>query len=101
MELSIFARFHARKGQENAVAAELREVTAASRMEAGCRFIAAYRATREPRLFHIHSRWTDEAAFEAHAGLPHTVRFLDRVQPLIDHPLEVTRVRPLEGDSGA
>lgn len=26
-----------------------------------------------------------------HAGLPHTVRFLERVQPLIDHPLDVTR----------
>ena len=101
MELSIFARFHAREGQEDAVAAELREVTAASRKEAGCRFIAAYRATRDPRLFHIHSRWIDEAAFEAHAQLPHTVRFLEQVQPLIDHPLEVTRARPLDGGSGS
>jgi len=23
--------------------------------------------------------------------LPHTVRFVERVQPLIDHPLDVTR----------
>jgi quinol monooxygenase YgiN len=45
----------------------------------------------DPRLFYIHSRWTDEAAFENHAGLPHTVRFLERVEPLIDHPLDVTR----------
>jgi quinol monooxygenase YgiN len=99
MELSIFARFHAREGQEAAVAAALREVTGASRKEAGCRFIEAYGATRDPRLFHIHSRWSDEAAFELHAGLPHTMRFLERVQPLIDHPLEVTRSRPLDGGS--
>jgi quinol monooxygenase YgiN len=39
----------------------------------------------------IHSRWEDEAAFEDHAGLPHTERFLERVEPLIDHPLDVTR----------
>ena len=97
MELSIFARFHAHEGQEEAVATQLREVTGASRQEAGCLFIEAYRATRDPRLFHIHSRWVDEAAFELHAELPHTVRFLQRVQPLIDHPLEVTRARPLDG----
>jgi hypothetical protein len=26
-------------------------------------------------------------------GLPHTVRFIERVQALIDHPLDVTRTR--------
>ena len=51
-ELFIFARFHARAGEESAV---------------------------------------DEAAFEHHATLPHTVRFIERVQMLIDHPLDVTR----------
>jgi quinol monooxygenase YgiN len=95
MELSIFARFHAREEQEDAVAAALREVTPASRAEAGCLFIEAYRSIRDPRLFHIHSRWVDEAAFELHAGLPHTVRFLGRVQTLVDQPLEVSRARPL------
>jgi quinol monooxygenase YgiN len=97
MELSIFARFHAREGQEEAVASELREVVAASRQEAGCRFIEAYRATHDPRLFHIHSRWIDEAAFDLHAGLPHTVAFLQRMQQLVDQPRVVTRSRPLGG----
>jgi len=27
--------------------------------------------------------------------LPHTVRFLERVEPLIDHPLDVTRAVPI------
>ena len=53
--------------------------------------IHAFRSTRDPQLFYIHSRWKDEAAFENHAGLPHTVRFVGRVETLIDHPLEVTR----------
>jgi hypothetical protein len=33
-----------------------------------------------------------EAAFDQHASLPHTVP-IERVQTLIDHPLEVTRAR--------
>jgi quinol monooxygenase YgiN len=44
-----------------------------------------------PKLFYIHSRWKDEAAFDNHAQSPHTARFTETVKSLIDHPLEVTR----------
>lgn len=101
MELFIFARFHAREGQEAAVAAALRDTVIPSRAEPGCLAIEAYRSVRDPRLFFIHSRWIDEAAFDTHAGLPHTVRFVERVQPLIDHPLEVIRTQPIDGGAAA
>jgi quinol monooxygenase YgiN len=91
MEVFVFARFHARPGSEGAVAEALLDVLAPSREEPGCLSIHAFRSMRDPQLFYIHSRWKDEAAFENHAGLPHTLRFLERVQPLIDHPLDVTR----------
>ena len=91
MELFIFARFHARPRTEGAVAEVLRDILVPSREEPGCLSIHAFRSIRDPQLFYIHSRWNDEAAFEDHAGLPHTVRFLERVEPLIDHPLDVTR----------
>ena len=91
MELCIFARFHARAGEEEAVAAALRDVVGSTREEPGCLGIHAFRSTRDGALFYIHSRWKDEAAFDHHAGLPHTVRFIERVQALIDHPLDVMR----------
>jgi quinol monooxygenase YgiN len=91
MELVIFARFHARPGNESAVAEAMRDGLAPTREEPGCLSIHHFRSIRNPQLFYIHSRWKDEAAFEVHAGLPHTVRFLERVEPLIDHPLDVTR----------
>jgi quinol monooxygenase YgiN len=91
MELFVFARFHARPEHENAVAEALRDVLGPSREEAGCLSIHAFRSIRDPRLFYIHSRWINEGAFDLHAGLPHTVRFIERVEPLIDHPLDVTR----------
>jgi quinol monooxygenase YgiN len=96
MDLFIFARFHARDGQQDAVASVLRDVIPPTRAEPGCGAIDAYRSTRDLRRFYIHSRWVDEAAFDRHAELPHTVRFLERVQPLIDHPLDLTRSRPIE-----
>jgi quinol monooxygenase YgiN len=93
LELFIFGRFRARPGDESAVEEALRNVVGPSREEAGCLSIQAFRSARDPRLFYIHSRWVDEAAFDYHAGLPHTVRFIERVQALIDHPLDVTRAR--------
>jgi quinol monooxygenase YgiN len=95
MELTIFARFHAREGNEAVAAAVLHEQTAAVRKEPGCLTIQAYGSIRDPRLFFIHSRWTDEAAFEIHAGLTRTLEFVKRMEMLIDHPFDAARVRPL------
>ena len=94
-ELFIFARFHAKEGLQKEVAATIQEVLSPTRQEPGCVSINAFCASQNPRLFYIHSRWKDEAAFDHHAQLPHTVRFVERVQPFIDHPLEVTRTWPL------
>lgn len=94
MELSTIVRFHAREGQEEAVAALLRGQFEPVRAEPGCTRFEVFRSIRDKRLFFIHSRWRDEAAFEVHAELPHTVRFIERMLPLIDHPLDVTRALP-------
>jgi quinol monooxygenase YgiN len=91
MELAIFARFYARAGQEAAVAAAIRDVIVPTAREAECLSINAFRSVRDPRLFFIHSRWRDEAAFELHAREPHTMRFIERVTPLIDHELDIAR----------
>jgi quinol monooxygenase YgiN len=95
MSLFIFARFHARPGHEGAVADALRDVLGPSSKESGCLSIHAFRSIRDPRLFYIHSCWQDEAAFESHTGLPHTVRFVERMTPLIDHPFEVVRTEQI------
>jgi quinol monooxygenase YgiN len=97
--LTIFGRFQARPGSEDAVAAAIAEVVLATRAEPLCLGIDGFRDLREPRLFFIHSRWPDEAAFEVHAALPHTVRFLETVQPLIDHPLDVRRASLLSPEA--
>ena len=96
MKLFIFARFHARQGQEGAVAKALHEVVIPSREEIGCLSLNAFRSTRDPGLFYIHSCWTDEAAFDLHATLPHTVRFVERVGALINHPIDVTRAELID-----
>ena len=91
MEQFVFVKLHARQGDEKAVEEALREVIAPTREEPGCHSIHVFRSMRDPRLFYIHSRWTDEAAFRKHGVLAHTERFLKKVDALLDQPREVTR----------
>ena len=89
MALHVIVRLRARPGEESEVEAALREVVRASRTEAGCLAISAFRSRRDPALLHIHSQWRDEDAFKIHAAMPHTRLFLARVDPLLDPPREV------------
>ena len=90
-ELYIFARFHVKPGQEEAMEEAIGEALPPSSEEPGCLSIHAFRSVRDRQLFFIHSRWVNEEAFDLHAQLPHTLRFIERVEPLIDHPLDVNR----------
>jgi quinol monooxygenase YgiN len=101
MELFLFARFHARPGLADAVREAIREVEGPSREEPGCLAFGAFQSVRDPDELYIHSRWRDRAAFELHAGLTHTVRFVETVEPLLDHPFHATLAAPLGGDDGA
>ena len=91
MEQYTFVRFLARAGEENAVEEALREVMVPTREEPGCINIHLFRSVREPRLFYIHSKWVNAEAFQEHAELPHTKRFLQRVDALLEEPRQVAR----------
>jgi quinol monooxygenase YgiN len=87
----VFVRLHARAGSEGAVIAALRKVASRSRDEAGCAGMDAFHSTTDPQLFYIQSRWKDEAAFNHHATLAHTIEFMTVVDALVDQPREVVR----------
>jgi quinol monooxygenase YgiN len=95
MELFIFARFHARPGKEIALRETLLEVHTPTRQDAGYLSHDVYHSVRDPQLFYIYSRRKDGAAFNTHVELPHTVRFVEQVERLIDHSLEVTRAEQI------
>ncbi len=95
-QLYIFARFRAREGSQDAVEAALREVVPPTRAEAGCLGLNIFRSTRDAQLFYLHSTWVDEAAFDHHASLPHTMKFIATVGPLLDHEFDLARTRLME-----
>ena len=91
MQLFFFARFHVRVGNERSAEAAFKNVLGPTRAEPGCISIHAFQSTTDPCLFYIHSCWSDEAAFEVHAGLPHTKEFIAKMESLVDQPLDFTR----------
>ena len=93
--LYIFARFEPQAGKEDQLRDELRLVLEPTRAEPGCRRIHLFESVRGPLVFFIHSEWTDMAAFDAHAGLPHMTRFLGLLDGLITHPIQAVRTKEI------
>lgn len=101
MSVHFFARFEPVSGKEREFREELLRVVEPSRAEIGCVRIHVFESIREPRSFAIHSEWLDEAAFEVHAQLPHTVRFVRAAERLLTHPVHGLRTREIAGGAGA
>ena len=95
MSFHFIVRFEPRPGREGEFREELLRVLEPTRAEPGCISSRAFESLREPWQFAIHSEWVDEAAFDRHATLPHTVRFLAASAALLTHPVQGLRSREI------
>jgi quinol monooxygenase YgiN len=98
VSLHVFVRFEPLPGKDAEFRDELLRVVEPSRTETGCVAMHLFESLREPTVFAIHSVWVDEAAFELHARLPHTVRFIAAAKRLLAHPVEGLRTRQIADD---
>ena len=101
MSVHVIVRFEPRPGQEAAFREELLRVNEPSRAEIGCLRIDVFESLREPFVFAVYSEWVDEAAFEFHASLRQTVRFLAATEKLLTHSVQGLRLRHIGGGAGA
>lgn len=90
-------RFEPLSGKEAEFRNEILQVSERSRTELGCLRLDVFESLREPLIFAIHSEWVDEASFELHGTLPHTVRFLEAAGKLLAHPIQALRLRQIDG----
>jgi len=101
LPMDFFVRFEPLPGKEMEFRQELLRVVEPTRAEIGCLANHAFESLRQPFVFAVHSVWADEAAFELHAQLPHTVRFLQAAEELLTHPVQGLRTRKIGGGAGA
>ena len=95
MSVNFFVRFEPLPGKEMEFRKELLQVVEPARAESRCLGIQALESLREPLVFAIHSEWVDDAAFDSHSLLPHTVRFLGAAERLLTHPVQGLRLREI------
>lgn len=93
--MHFFVRFEPQPGREAEFREALRAVMEPSRAELGCVALNAFETIREPIVFTIHSVWADEEAFETHAKLPHTMRFIEAAERLLTHAVQGMRMQEL------
>jgi len=91
LSIHFLVQFEPQPGKDGEFRVELMRVVGPSRAEAGCVGMRVFESIRKPVVFAIHSEWVDEEAFELHAGLAHTVRFLGAAEELLTHPVRGLR----------
>jgi quinol monooxygenase YgiN len=74
MAYVVIARWTAKEGEDDAVAAALGNLTEPSRAEPGNLAYVVHRDPAGPRRFVIYERYVDEAAYEAHGASEHFKR---------------------------
>ena len=87
----ITAEYYTKEGQDDAVAAVLREMVAFSNsdQEPGCLLYVVNRGVEDPRRFLLYEQYVDEAAFAAHME---TAMFKEKILGTVVPMLE-SRVR--------
>ena len=95
MSMHFLVHFTPLPAKEAEFREELSHIVDPTRAETGCVAIRVFETLHEPPRFAIHSEWTDEIAFDHHAELPHTVRFVERAKELLTHPIEGLRTLEL------
>ena len=82
----LIANYYTKEGQDDAVAATLREMAAYcnSGEEPGCALYIVNRSLEDPRRFLLYEQYADAAAFEAHRENPEFQRLvIGKVVPLL------------------
>jgi quinol monooxygenase YgiN len=75
MAYVISSKWFVKEGEQEAVAAAIRQLVPPSRLEPGCLRLDAHRDPDDPLVFYFYEHWADEAAAAAHATTPHFERW--------------------------
>jgi quinol monooxygenase YgiN len=93
--VDVFVGLEPRTGKRVGLREELMRILEPAPAGAGCVGIHLYECLRGGKDFIIHSQWMEQAAFDAHAELPHMKRFCDWRGELTTHPVLAMRCRRL------
>jgi quinol monooxygenase YgiN len=81
---ALYATFRALPGCEDRLRQLVMDLTGAVRAEPGCRVFIPFTRADDPRAWHVHEVYADEAAFQAHIGSAHGRAFNAAITGLVE-----------------
>jgi quinol monooxygenase YgiN len=100
MPFVVTAKWTAKEGEEDAVAAAIRKLVEPSRAEPGNLFYQPHRDPGDPRVFFFYEQYVDSGAYEAHGGSEHFREYgLEDAIPRLESRERVF-YQPLDGVNG-
>jgi len=93
-QVTIIATLYAKAGQEDALAARMREMTFETRKEAGCILYQLQVSNDDPREFIMVEYWRDAEAVALHDASPHMAALVADLPALVDRPVAVRKYTP-------
>jgi autoinducer 2-degrading protein len=81
----VAARYYAKQGKENEIAAILQKMIPISSAEPGCALYTVNRSVDDPRRFLLYEQYHDRSGYEAHmATEPFKENILGKVVPMLE-----------------
>ncbi|MGD0988546.1 MAG: putative quinol monooxygenase [Candidatus Sulfotelmatobacter sp.] len=96
----VIARFAAREGSENQLAALLQSMLAPTRAELGCEMYELYESDSRGRCY-LCEAWASEAALDQHMATPHFKRLKQAGGEFVREPFEINFVKRILAGAAA
>jgi quinol monooxygenase YgiN len=88
-QVTVLARFKAKKGSEADLAQVLGELASEARNDQGCLAFELLRSQKDPTLFMYHEVWASQSDLDNHIKMPYLPAYRERRAPLLDCEPEV------------
>lgn len=82
-KLHVIATVQCKPGTEDAMIAAIQDCAVQSRLEEGCEVYRFYKHAAQAGKFVFIETWRDKAALDLHVTLPHFLKMIETVQPLL------------------
>lgn len=94
--LTVFARITPKPQFLDAARQAVLGIIPATRAESGCRAFTLHDGDGDGRLY-LYEIWDDDAALAAHHDQPYTRAVFDSYLEWLSQPVEITRLRAIDG----
>lgn len=89
--IRLLAFLEAKKGKESELERILLDLIPPTLNEPGNIAYVPHKSIEDPRIFMFDELWIDEKAIEEHFKQPHMINLKEKLNPLLERPLDIKR----------